>query len=1357
MESNSLLPSLYSLKLYLILETRGCDREDLQITQRLMLLSGILETLGRENDAFFIGCFALKREALKFFSNEICEKDILNFLANQTDGILPLAAQAPALSNEAFSICRRMSNLLISSGIDTFSSQWKTLPNTPTLESFLDSRIELFRHCKELHASPGMMLAIQGIFNCDDLLRDDWRIGCFFLLVEVSSMLGKAIASRSSDQNENPEDIELLLLRYSELITTLHNLIESFHNMRKASFHSLLDLTASASLSSVSGRRWIASTPSWLESCNFRVVEKATKIASDAISNCNLSEDSMLCSCHLATHTLLLAMGVQSIEEAFENSVEAIRSIIEATTNEEETDGPVLAKRWAMWCGSHVLDQIEHRGDKEKVAALSMWLIALPDDETKFSLWFHSSLLSSCADENNRLCVTKSYAKVAANLPTNTAQRGNALWIFETELTLCRIQADILNSNNHLEFSYQEMESDLERIEEEINGSEQPDEGLFLLQHWLLSTLHFVRADLASAFGQFPLALKATQECLRHCQIIMKNRNLLKQESHCMTSELATTSIIERARSRYIQVLIKRPKLHYHLGDHRKADAYVRSLLNFLNFDSYDENPHGSHSNALKELAGLLNNAPEVRLILKIMGWASTPDQATNDLACDSTDFSIHGNQDDSENCVVDSIQNLISGRSYVMLSFLNTLSSFLTSQFSLCFVLVGDILYGDSITSSFKQAFLPFYSEAIKNMAETTRLAKFLSFGLPSQMQDFVGDTLSKHVELRNARLFLETNQSFDGASDMAVQQACLEIDKDELSRSEDKAWALYYLGILELNQARRTGSLQRLWQDFDDSREEDEPCTHLLNAKDYLSRALLHVVNSSDVLIRNILRSLALASGPSVDGGIGMSSGILVLTSIGQSLRRRMTWSFQNSSESSHGLENDERVNFFETFDGPFTESRIRDDKIWKLLQAFGDTVSPHWNFIAPVICPSGEMLITKIAKNEVYDEFVVSTECIFPPEGKTSYDCIVAPLDSILQKMHGQLHHIKPDLSIENTDKDAVKREWWDMRGQLDDEMASLLEEVEAQFFSQAFAQKDFLPRGNLVSKFDEIFDNANILLTSHREERANKLKSLTVPVLKEKLIDAGVQESNLKTLRKMELIDLLIDTEDASNDGSEYSQDDDTCLFLILDENLQRFPFEGMPVLQGKAVCRVPCLTFVLAKLYELGINQNESPELDPANTSFVLDPERNLQGTRKRILPVVEELQSERNWGWNAVIGNMPSTEFFEMGLTKSKSLFMYFGHGGAQLCFSRRRVEELITQRVTMLCEQKGGKACEASVVLMGCSSGRLESINRKNSNLIEETPLYYEPGGVALSYLCAGAPCVVGNLWDVTDHDIDR
>jgi peptidase C50-like protein len=32
-----------------------------------------------------------------------------------------------------------------------------------------------------------------------------------------------------------------------------------------------------------------------------------------------------------------------------------------------------------------------------------------------------------------------------------------------------------------------------------------------------------------------------------------------------------------------------------------------------------------------------------------------------------------------------------------------------------------------------------------------------------------------------------------------------------------------------------------------------------------------------------------------------------------------------------------------------------------------------------------------------------------------------------------------------------------------------------------------------------------------------------------------------------------------------------------------------------------------------------------------------------------------------------------------------------------------------------------------------------------------------FEPWGTALFYLAGGAPAVVGNLWDVTDRDIDR
>ena len=288
-------------------------------------------------------------------------------------------------------------------------------------------------------------------------------------------------------------------------------------------------------------------------------------------------------------------------------------------------------------------------------------------------------------------------------------------------------------------------------------------------------------------------------------------------------------------------------------------------------------------------------------------------------------------------------------------------------------------------------------------------------------------------------------------------------------------------------------------------------------------------------------------------------------------------------------------------------------------------------------------------------------------------------------------------------------------------------------------------------------------------SEREKKRDVLKKLTVPKLKDRLLEAGAKHSQFRSLRKSDLIELLIQMDqdkenevDTSGHIDSEPSKPDSCLFLILDENLHRFPFEGMPILKGKTVCRVPCISFVLATLREFDADsKSESfPSVDPSSVSYVVDPENNLQATQKRILPTIESLSSSRNWNWDGVVGEIPPTSLFSQGLGRKNGLTMYFGHGGAQVCFSRRRVEELIDFRVSGLLDQSEfdtKSPCNASVLLMGCSSGRLVSINRKNSDTIEQTPLYYEPEGVALSYLCAGAPCVVGNLWDVTDNDIDR
>ena len=79
---------------------------------------------------------------------------------------------------------------------------------------------------------------------------------------------------------------------------------------------------------------------------------------------------------------------------------------------------------------------------------------------------------------------------------------------------------------------------------------------------------------------------------------------------------------------------------------------------------------------------------------------------------------------------------------------------------------------------------------------------------------------------------------------------------------------------------------------------------------------------------------------------------------------------------------------------------------------------------------------------------------------------------------------------------------------------------------------------------------------------------------------------------------------------------------------------------------------------------------------------------------------------------------------------ESKDTFVYCGHGGGEAICDAYRIRKF--RRLP-------------AALLWGCSSGRLAAHG------------IHEPSGIALSYLCGGARFVVGNLWDVTDKDLDR
>jgi hypothetical protein len=124
--------------------------------------------------------------------------------------------------------------------------------------------------------------------------------------------------------------------------------------------------------------------------------------------------------------------------------------------------------------------------------------------------------------------------------------------------------------------------------------------------------------------------------------------------------------------------------------------------------------------------------------------------------------------------------------------------------------------------------------------------------------------------------------------------------------------------------------------------------------------------------------------------------------------------------------------------------------------------------------------------------------------------------------------------------------------------------------------------------------------------------------------------------------------------------------------------------------------------------------------------YAVDPEANLPNTRKTMTSFLHSFKGR--YSWPGVVAAIP-TESEVRSRHDNSHLFIYCGHGaGEKVCDSHRL------------------KKCHSpAAMLWGCSSGRLAVQG------------LHDPCGVALQYLVWGAPFVLGNLWDVTDKDIDK
>ncbi|XP_074653573.1 separin-like [Tubulanus polymorphus] len=180
-----------------------------------------------------------------------------------------------------------------------------------------------------------------------------------------------------------------------------------------------------------------------------------------------------------------------------------------------------------------------------------------------------------------------------------------------------------------------------------------------------------------------------------------------------------------------------------------------------------------------------------------------------------------------------------------------------------------------------------------------------------------------------------------------------------------------------------------------------------------------------------------------------------------------------------------------------------------------------------------------------------------------------------------------------------------------------------------------------------------------------------------------------------------------------------------LILVLDRLLQMMPWDSIPMLINHPVSRMLSIYAISAELRLHGEDDTSvyNVGVDARKAYYILDPDNNLPHTK----------QTFSKWfkkqGWPGICGSLPSADDYKDALTNN-DLFMYLGHGSGTR-YVKGEILQSIQSRVVSF--------------IMGCSSGLLQV-----QGDLEVT-------GTMLNYLFSGGPVAIGNLWDITDRDIDR
>ena len=904
---------------------------------------------------------------------------------------------------------------------------------------------------------------------------------------------------------------------------------------------------------------------------------------------------------------------------------------------------------------SKLQSQFSLDGDRLKAAKAAHWNVLLSqkcgsDEHSEY--WFAAGAITSLKRADFSSFAS---ALVDTNYSEPRSTNGKAhLFSIESWIANLRLQVAIDQPgklDDHV--------SDLLGYRESIGRLSKTDrsDSYQILLLWVESSRLLALSEAYARLQQAHDAIESSKKCIKNSQ---NGIRLLTKGRFDETSQHFSISSLENLfLERQLESMLLLSQVYDILGDYRKAEAYLISA---------------SAQAGLQVSTG-------TRVDLISLGKSSCLIKSTQQMICYRSLVSLKSQLHSTKQLKTDIWKRVAWSDTAIELAADEDLEVRLEQLHTLTTFLCNRELQNNSIEDRMVKNLLA-STDALDLSFSKEITSPFGSVDAALFDTSIFGNMVAR-VKLCQAQNLLtascKSNSNFN-----AAEAICSElIDADPAIAPSLCALAYYYLGLIHLGFARKSGELRLLWEGA--VHEVDD----LQSAREAFELGLELVDASAVPLKRDLCRSLALVLGTTERSKkLGLSADVLVHSSIGMTSKTKFLRNLRAARET-------------------------KGSRMEQLFEAQGDhlfdvarnCLPTAWNVIAIALCPTGEMLLAGL-QNDTRECI-----CIFPDQvsdnlfDSSIYNNIMMPLDELIHKSDSQLNGMDENKATDEFEEESAKRDWWSVRKELDSDLRRLLDHTEELYFECPNVKRFFgvapalersesgesMPRGNLASKFEAAFED--------------------VPAKSQ--------------------------TPGEPNDND--------CLIMVLDENLHRFPFEGLSFLHGRAVTRVPSLPFLLAPLLE-----SATIQVDASDVRYVVDPESNLGKTAERIMPFIESTSERNAWNWSGVVGEFPTEDFVVESITKEDGLFLYCGHGGGKGSFSKSKVESLVEQ-------SDSPTPCRSTIILMGCSSGKLASINRKNTDASERAAIHYEPEGIALSYILAGAPCVVGNLWDVTDRDIDR